>query len=161
MQDLEKLLKILIVSPLDFVVIGGFAAVLHGCDQSTRDVDICLVLSPENVQNLRAILAPLHPKIRTSKEKLSFLEHPHQLNNLTNLHLETDFGILDLVSHVQAVGDYYDVLKNAKTIQLYGHECHLIDIDDLIRCKKSLAGHRDLAVAEELEAIKNERDEIP
>ena len=39
MQNLQKLLQFLVQSPLDFVLIGGFAAVLHGCNQTTRDID--------------------------------------------------------------------------------------------------------------------------
>lgn len=79
MQNLQKLLQFLVQSPLDFVIIGGFAAVLHGCNQTTRDIDICFVLSPEQIQLLRQILKPLHPRHRMTHEKLSFLTHPESL----------------------------------------------------------------------------------
>lgn len=157
MQKLQSLLKFLVTSPLDFVLVGGFAAVVHGCSQTTRDVDICLILLPEQIQQLRDVLSPLHPKHRMLPDKPSFLSFPVDLADIKNLHLETDLGVLDIISHVAAVGSYYDVLKNADEIELYGGRCHLISIDDLIKCKKTLGGHRDLAVVEELEAIKNEK----
>lgn len=156
MQNLQSLLKFLVASPIDFVLVGGFAAVLHGCNQTTRDIDICLVLSPEEIQSLRDVLAPISPRHRTVADKPSFLSFPTNLSGIKNLHLETDLGVLDVISNVEAVGGFYDVLKNSEEIELYGGRCRLISIEDLIRSKKALGRHRDLAVVEELEAIKNE-----
>jgi hypothetical protein len=47
---------------LDFVIVGGFAAVTHGSAYLTRDVDICALLTPENVAKLRAALREWNPK---------------------------------------------------------------------------------------------------
>lgn len=158
MQNLQSLLKFLVKSPLDFVIIGGFAAVLHGCNQTTRDIDICLMLSPEQIELLREILKPLHPKLRTTSKKQSFLVYPQDLTNVKNLYLETDLGVFDVVSHVEGVGNFYDVLKNAKEIELYENRCHVISIDDLIKSKKALGRHRDLVIVEELEVIRKENE---
>lgn len=157
MQNLQNLLEFLVKSPLDFIVIGGFAAVLHGCNQTTRDIDICLMLSPEQIMLLRETLKPLNPRHRTSLEKPSFLTFPENVTAIKDLHLETDLGVLDIISHIKGVGDYYDILKNAQQIKLYGGECHLISMEDLIRSKKALGRHRDLVIIEELEAIRKER----
>lgn len=156
MQNLQKLLRFLVQSPLDFVLIGGFAAVLHGCNQTTRDMDVCVVLSPDQIKLLRKILKPLHPKHRMTHDKLSFLDHPKDLADIKNLYLETDLGVLDIVSQVEAVGDFHDVIKNADEIPLYGGRCHLISIHDLIQSKEALGRYRDLVVVEELKAIKKE-----
>jgi hypothetical protein len=153
-NDLKNLLEFLIKSPLDFVIVGGFAAVLHGCNQSTRDIDICLALSPDQIQILRHVLASIHPKLRTKVGKPSFLTLPEDITEIKTLHLDTDLGVLDIISQVEGVGDFYDVLRRADEIELYGGTCFLIAIDDLIKCKKALGRHRDLAVVEELEEIK-------
>lgn len=157
MQNLQKLLQFLVESPIDFVLIGGFAAVLHGCNQTTRDIDICLVLSPEEIRRLRATLQPLNPRHRMTRDKLSFLEYPKNLDGINNLYLETDLGVLDIVSQVEAVGDFYDILKNAIEIELYHQKCRLISVDDLIKNKTALGRHRDLVVVEELKAVKGDR----
>ena len=156
-QNLQKLLQFLVESPLDFVLIGGFAAVLHGCNQSTRDIDISLLLSPEQIELLRRTLKPLHPRHRMTHEKLSFLTHPTSLKGIKNLYLETDLGILDVIGQVEAVGDFHDVMKNAIEIKIYGGHCRLISINDLIKSKKSLGRHRELVVVEELKAIQSEK----
>ena len=157
MQDLQVLLKLLVHSPVDFVLIGGFAAVLHGCNQTTRDIDICIVYSPEQVSLLRDLLRPYHPRYRTEKKKRSFLDIPGKEQDF---HLITDLGNLDVITRVKGIGDYYDVLENSREIDIYGGKCRLISIDDLIKAKKALGRHRDLVTAMELEAIRDEKNGI-
>lgn len=45
MHNLHQLLKRLAEAQLDFVVIGGYAGVLHGSSLVTNDLDICAALS--------------------------------------------------------------------------------------------------------------------
>jgi len=157
-KDLQKLLKLLIHSPLDFVLVGGFAAVLHGSNQTTRDVDICVASSADQVASLRDLLQPYHPTHRFSESKESFLETPGDLSRQQDFHLTTDLGSLDIVTHIEGIGDYYDLLQNSEEIEIYGGRCRLISIDDLIKSKKALGRHRDLVVVMELEAIREERN---
>lgn len=51
MQSLHLLLQKLNDAGLDFVVVGGFAGVLHGSAYVTNDLDICMVMSPETLRN--------------------------------------------------------------------------------------------------------------
>lgn len=154
MQDLQALLKLLIHSPIDFVLVGGFAAVLHGCNQTTRDIDICIVYSPEQVSLLRDLLKPYHPLYRTEKKKRPFLDIP---SIEQDFHLMTDLGNLDVIRQVKGIGNYYDVLKNSQEIEIYTGKCRLMAIDDLIKGKKALGRHRDLVTVMELEAIREEQ----
>ena len=61
MENLNKLLKILVDEKIDFVVVGGLAAVFHGASQITFDVDICLLMTQETIQRLKKCLAPYNP----------------------------------------------------------------------------------------------------
>lgn len=160
MQKLHTLLKLLIHSPLDFVLVGGFAAVLHGCNQTTRDIDICILYSPEQVDLLRSLLKPYHPRHRTNESRPSFLETPKELSQKQDFHLITDLGPLDIISRIKGVGDYLDILKNSEEMELYGGACRVISIEDLVKSKKSLGGHKDLATVQELEAILEEKKQM-
>ena len=157
MQNLQALLKLLVNSQVEFVLVGGFAAVLHGCNQTTRDIDICVLYSPEQIQLLRELLKPFHPQHRITDPKVCFLDMPRDLSEKQDFHLVTDLGVLDVINYVEGVGSYYDVLKNSKEIEIYGGRCHLISIEDLIKSKKTLGRHRDLATVMELEAILKEK----
>ena len=157
MQNLQALLKLLIHSPVEFVLVGGFAAVLHGSNQTTRDIDICVVYSPEQIRLLREVLKPYHPRHRMEDPQSSFLETPKDISQKRDFYLATDFGILDVISRVEGVGGYYDVLMNSVEIELYGGMCRLISMEDLIKSKKKLGRHRDLVTVMELEAIREEK----
>jgi hypothetical protein len=95
-QNFDRLLHRLADSGLDFVIIGGFAAVTHGSALMTRDLDICVLLTNETVEKLRTILADWHPRHRMTPQKLSFLEFP-KTGTVQNLYLETDFGVVDIL----------------------------------------------------------------
>ena len=152
-KDLQALLKLLIHSPIDFVLVGGFAAVLHGSNQTTRDIDICILYSPDELHLLRDLLKPYHPRHRMEDGRRPFHDIPEKEQDL---HLKTDLGDLDVIRQVKGVGDYYDVLKKSTEIEIYGGKCRLISIDDLIKGKKALGRYRDLVTVLELEAIQNE-----
>ncbi len=53
MQNFSQLLQRLADAGLEFVIVGGYAAVAHGSFQLTCDVDICAVLTEADVAKLR------------------------------------------------------------------------------------------------------------
>jgi hypothetical protein len=53
---LSRLIQTLCDSEIEFVVVGGFAALLHGATLATRDLDVCALLSNEDVEKLRTAL---------------------------------------------------------------------------------------------------------
>lgn len=73
MADLKQLLERLLDAEIEFVIVGGFAAVLHGSTLVTRDLDVCTLLTDINVEKLRGILADLSPVHRSAGGRLSFL----------------------------------------------------------------------------------------
>ena len=61
---------------------------------------------------------------------------------------------MDLLSQVTGVGDYERIRKNSVEITIFGHECKVISLEDLIQSKQSLRRQKDLEVARELELIR-------
>ena len=153
MNELNRLLQRLIAADVEFVVVGGFAAVLHGSSMLTRDLDVCAVLSIENIEKLRAAFADLHPVHRMTTERWSFLDHPAPGVGLNNLYLQTDLGPLDLLGAITGIGDYASVRKRAVEVELLGHRVAVIGLEDLIHAKEALARPKDRIVALELRAL--------
>lgn len=58
---------------VDFVLIGGWSAIIHGSSYVTRDLDICYSRRTDNVQRLARALAPLHPRLRDFPLNLPFV----------------------------------------------------------------------------------------
>ncbi len=153
MRSLQLLLQRLTDSGVDFVIVGGFAGVLHGSAYVTDDLDICAVLSPETVAKLRSAFADLKPRHRMTHQKLSFLEHPALGQPVANLYLETEAGVIDVLGNVLGLGEYEALSKNAVEVSLYGRMCRVLALEDLIKAKEAMGREKDLLTAKELRAL--------
>lgn len=152
-SDLNSLLQRLCDADIEFVVVGGFAAMLHGSSLLTRDLDVCAVLTRENVAKLRQALGDLHPSHRDNP-RLSFLDNPGPDVEVRNLYLRTDLGPVDFLGSIDGVGGFEAVRANAIGVQLFGRTCRVIGLDDLIRAKETLGREKDRAAAQQLRAIR-------
>ncbi len=154
----NELLKILLDNDFEFVIIGGVAALIHGSSQVTRDLDICIRMTPDEIVKLRECLKSLHPKHRMTPQKLSFINNPaDNLSRIKNLYIQTDAGIIDILSEVAAIGEYAAVEKNAITVKLFQKDCKVMSINDLIKSKQALGRDKDLFVVKELKVIQEKQ----
>ena len=153
MTELNRLLQRLFEAEIDFVIVGGFGAMLHGSSLLTRDLDVCAVLTAENLDKLRSTFGDLHPTHRLTPQRISFLENPERGTALKNLCLQTDFGPLDLMSSITGVGDYARVAAGSIEIELFGQRVRVIGLEDLILAKEALGCEKDLLAVKELRAI--------
>lgn len=64
LTDVGKLIKELSGAGVEFIVVGGAAAVLYGAPITTEDLDIVHRRSPENVSRLKALLYELDARVR-------------------------------------------------------------------------------------------------
>lgn len=135
------------------MVIGVFAGVLYGSSMVTRDLDICAVLTSENVERLRKSLADLNPQHRMTPQPLSFLQVPPPGQPVRNLYLRTDWGLVDIITEVTGLGDFETLKANAERFEIGGKSFRLISLPDLIRAKIAMGREKDLLAAKELEGI--------
>jgi hypothetical protein len=119
-SGLNRLLQRLCDADIDFVIVGGFAAVLHGSALLTRDLNVCTVLTAENIGKLREVCYELHPTHRFSSERLSFLQNPESDKDIKNLYLQTDLGPIDFLSSIDGVGSFEQVRAESIEIDLFG-----------------------------------------
>jgi predicted nucleotidyltransferase len=151
--ELNRLLLRLCDADLDFVIVGGFAATLHGSSLLTRDLDVCAVLTAENVGRLRDAFRELHPTHRHTPQRLSFLDTPEPGTPLGNLYLQTDLGPIDFLGSITGVGDFQQVRANAIEVELFAHRVRVIAMADLIRSKRALGREKDRLALKELLAV--------
>ncbi|MGA7615770.1 MAG: hypothetical protein WBX15_11395 [Thermoanaerobaculia bacterium] len=72
MVDFRGLLGRLVETRVDFIVVGGVAATIHGSSRLTSVLDIVYARSPENLARLVEALAPIHPYLRGAPPGLPF-----------------------------------------------------------------------------------------
>jgi hypothetical protein len=151
--QLNRLIERLCDAHIDFVIVGGFAGVLHGSSLVTRDLDVCAVLNADNVAKLRDALRDLRPTHRLTPQRLSFLETPEPGVGMKNLYLETELGSVDFLGSILGIGEFERVRAASIEIELFGRRCRVISLQDLIQAKEALGRDKDLMAAKELRAI--------
>ena len=152
MQNLSELTRRLVEARVEFVLIGGFAAVAHGSTLVTRDVDICCRFSESNLKRIRDALIDLHP-VHRNRPDPPFDLTPEQCASLTNLYLKTDLGALDCLGEVLGVGDFDAVLKRSIEVELPFGRCLLLDIAGLISAKEAMNRDHDRITVRQLKEI--------
>jgi hypothetical protein len=156
--NLKALLERLLAREIDFVLIGGFAAAVHGSTLVTQDIDICTAITEGGVAKLREALRDLHPWHRMNPAaKLSFLEYPAEIPGTKNIYLKTDLGIVDILSEVPPAGDFSAIKSRAIEIPLYGYKCKVISITDLIQVKEAMNRPKDVQAVQELRIIQSKK----
>ncbi len=154
MQNLKALLERLLKNNIDFVLVGGFASVLHGSTLVTQDLDICVAMTDEEIHKLRKALQDLNPIHRMNPNaQISFLEQPKDLRNIKNIYLRTNLGVLDIMSELPPIGNFEAIKINAIEIDLYGYKCKIIALEDLIKIKETMTRPKDKETLEYLKKI--------
>jgi hypothetical protein len=153
MQNLSQLVERLIAAQVEFVLVGGFAAVAHGVTLVTRDVDICCRFTEPNLLRIQKAFADLHP-VHRSRPDLPLELTPQQCATLKNLYLKTDWGIVDCLSEVLGIGGFNQVAKESVELDLPAGKCRVIDIDALIRAKEAMNRDHDRITVRHLQEIK-------
>lgn len=156
MIDFKRLLATLVEAKVEFVIIGGVAATLHGSARLTSDLDIVYGRSKENIRRMVVALAPLSPYLRGAPPGLPFHLDAETVRAGLNFTLTTDAGPLDLLGEI-AGGFNYEVLrKRSKFVELFGQRCRVMDLDALIASKLAAGRPKDLEVIAELQVIREE-----
>jgi nucleotidyltransferase AbiEii toxin of type IV toxin-antitoxin system len=144
---------------VDFVVIGGVAAVLHGSARATFDLDVCLASNAENLEALGSTLVGLRAQLRGVSEAVPFVPDAAALRRVEVLTLTTTAGDLDVL-RAPSGAPRYDVLRgHADRYDVGGFEVRVASVEDLIAMKTAAGRPKDLGDIEELEAILRLRSE--
>ncbi len=158
MQNLSELTRRLIAAQVEFVLVGGFAAVAHGVTLVTRDVDICCRFSEANLMRIQKAFDGLHP-VHRARPDLPLELTSEQCASLNNLYLKTDFGIVDCLGEVLGIGNFEAVLKNSIEVELPYGQCRILEIDALIRAKEAMNRDHDRITVKYLKEIKKQQNQ--
>jgi predicted nucleotidyltransferase len=155
----DDILRRLTARGVDFVVIGGIAAVLHGSAQATFDLDICYAIDPGNLAALGEALVELNAQLKDVDGQVRFVPDARTLKRVEVLTMTTELGELDVLARPSGSPGYEALRRNADRFDLDGFSVLVASIDDLIAMKAAAGRRKDLAAVDELEAIKRLRAE--
>ena len=128
MAGQENLITRLIEHGVEFVIVGGYAAVIHGAACVTLDLDVCAPCSADDTENLarlHAALADLHPVHRMSMDRRAFVFPPRNREETGNLYLQTDLGQLVVLGAIE-LGDYAFACAHSLPVRYASGEYRLL-----------------------------------
>lgn len=157
MVNFEILLHRLKEYAVEFIIIGGAAAVVHGSSRMTQDLDIVYLRTPDNIKRVVDALADWQPYLRGVPPGLPFSWSVQTLQRGLNFTLSTAIGPVDLFGEVAGGGNYEELLPHTIVIDVFGVTCRCLDLSALLRTKRAAGRPKDLSDIAELEAIQEEQ----
>lgn len=133
---------------VEYLTIGGVAVNVHGHVRNTRDVDILIEWTEENMRRLAAALGDLDATLFGVDAELMDIDprDPGDLFNGGNFTLRTAAGGLDLFDPGEIPGGrpYEEMRPRAVEAVVQGVRIRAVGFDDLIRLKRESGRDRDL-----------------
>ncbi len=149
-QSFRRILELLEQHGVEYVVVGGVAAVLQGAPVTTFDLDALIKVDPRNIDRVAGALAALdaryreHQGLRPSRDDVAAGGH---------LLLMTDSGPFDVLGFIGGGKRYEDVAGSAVTLAVGDLAVKVLPLAALIEEKKALGRDKDVAVLKLLEAV--------
>lgn len=151
--DLSALLRKLLEGKVEFIVVGGTAAVLHGSPTTTYDLDIVHRRSSENVERLLRVLGNLdaivrEPTNRRLRPSAVILSGPGQLL------MSTSLGPLDALGVLHDGRGYEELVHKSVILGEGPKALRVIDLDTLIEVKIAAGRTKDKLIVPILMALR-------
>jgi hypothetical protein len=140
-----SILRALAGADVDFIVVGGLAAVLAGAPVATLDVDVVHSREEDNIARLLPVLESLDAVFRIQPERrirptASHLAGPGHLNLITR------YGPLDVLGTIGRDLAYRELLPHSVEMDVGdGIHVRVLDLETLIALKEELGGEKDRA----------------
>jgi hypothetical protein len=140
------LLKKLEDHHVEYIIVGGVCAVLHGAPLNTMDIDIVHLRTPENLERLTQALQELqayyreHPPHKILPEAQTLGTSGHHL-------LMTSAGPMDVLGTIVGNRGYEQLLPNTIIVTLSeGLQVRILDLPTLIQVKLETGRQKDRMV---------------
>jgi hypothetical protein len=148
------MLRRLDAAGVEFVVVGGIAAIAHGSPRFTFDLDIVFATNEANLERLGRALQDLKATLRGVTDDVPFVPDGRALRHVRLLALDTEEGPLDVMVQPDGSKGYEQLRAGSIEAIVEGTAVRVAGIDDLIAMKKAAGRPKDRLHIEELQAIK-------
>jgi predicted nucleotidyltransferase len=151
--DLRELFRALADHGVEYLVIGGVAAQVHGRRRTTKDLDVTPSPDQENYERLRAALVALdaHPVELGPAAPTPTAE---QLGIAPVVPpLATRHGELHILNEIPGATAFAEMHARALSTDLDGIAVQVVSVNDLIRMKQATGRPSDIEDIEALTAV--------
>ncbi len=157
--DPELILDALSRQGVRCVLIGGFAAVIHGSPYVTADLDIVPDPARDNLARLSLALRDLNARVWTSSgpEGLAFDHDAESLGRVETWNLITDHGRLDVTFRPSGTAGFADLVRDAVHLTILGVPVDVASLADVVRSKEAAGREKDRLVLPTLRKLLDEQ----
>jgi hypothetical protein len=149
--SLTTLLAELAASGVEFILVGGLAAVAQGAPVTTHDIDIVPHRTADNIDVLCQFLRTHSAQYRGRPDRLE--PAAHALLGTGHHLLSTDLGPLDVLGAIEGGRDYEALIPHAITIDLDGRQLRVLSLEMLAELKRLSPHPKDKLMLAILEAM--------
>ena len=155
-----SILQALLESKVEFILVGGVAAVIHGAPVTTFDIDIVHRRTPENIERLIKALESLDAHYRHVPERRLRPTESH-LATLGHQLLLTRFGPLDVLGMIGDNHSYDDLISHTEPMRIVEDSLiNVISLPRLIQSKEEVGHQKDQATLEILRETLRQKSKI-
>jgi hypothetical protein len=144
----ERMLQVLEEHGVRSILIGGFAAVIHGSPYVTTDIDVVPDSDPDNLERLSDALRAMNARVWTASEPegIPFDHDAASIANVRVWNLVTDLGRLDVTFEPSGTSGYEDLAHGAIHLEIMGTRVDVASLADIVRSKEAAGREKDRLV---------------
>lgn len=128
--------RLLNENEVEYVVLGGFAVIIHGHVRTTGDIDILINTSNINAEKMLLVML-----------KFGYGEYDFELKDFTEkpgiISLDQQYGKIEILTSTLGI-EFEDCYKNSLSVETNGVKVNYIGLQDLIKNKIAVARPKDI-----------------
>jgi len=141
-SNLSSVLEGLIKANIEFILVGGLAAVVQGAPVTTMDVDIVHNQSSENIAKLLGFLKSIDALHRRPDDKV-IRPKEGDISGMGHALFTTRLGPLDVLAAVEEGRTYEDLIEYTVQIEFRGHTVRVLNLKTLVELKRTSRDPKD------------------
>ena len=136
-HDIRDFIALCLLRKVEFLLVGGYALAFHGAPRFTEDIDLMVLVSPENADNLFSVLRDFgFGEVGITRDDFLAADQVIQLGRAPHR--------IDILTGISGV-TWPEAWASRMQVDLDGIEIHVIGKEELIRNKKATGRPQDLA----------------
>lgn len=140
-----ELLEVLAHHSVNYIVVGGVAAIVEGAPVTTLDLAIVIEHEAENVESLLEALRSINAHYRDLAGRHITPTRKRLTTNMTNL-MHTDLGPLDVLVEIGDGERYAELLPHSRMREVAGIKVQFLGLEKVIETKEAADRDKDRVV---------------
>lgn len=137
---------------VSYVLIGGWAVIIHGFPRLTNDIDFLIEDSEENIRKIKSALEKVFNDKSIDEIRPSDIAEYSVVR-----YVAPDGTSIDLMARIGDVADFKSLSKHIVQFEVLGNEISVLDVEALIKLKDTVRDKDKMDLTFLKEKLKKEK----